>query len=317
MAYTTPDAKQALKRRLGQMSDVLLQLNHERQEVIRPVLEHAREYVLLSVRGLAHKLRIDPSTLARMVRDCGFRSYREFQEYLHELSMVQATPFDLITRFTSAEAGGADFISESIKQDVANLHALLQLTDINRVTAVGRRFWKTRRILIMGGDQAAVLVRYLGYQLSVLGLPTIVATTPGEVVHLARSTGKHDLVIAITFRRGLRQTVEGVQLARRKGAYCVGIADSYLSPLSRYAHELFLASVQTTGFGVSYVAPIALIDILMNSCAKRGGSRAIAFVKEGAEEQRNGFRWFRELGGRRESASRRDKNVNQSHRPRK
>jgi DNA-binding MurR/RpiR family transcriptional regulator len=249
-----------------------------------------------------------------MVRDCGFASYREFQEYLHELSMVQATPFDLITRFTSADAGGADFVSESIKQDVANLHALLQLTDINRVAAIGRRFWKARRILIMGGDQAAVLVKYLGYQLSVLGLPTISAITPGEVVHLARSTGKHDLIVAITFRRGLRQTVEGVQLARRKGAYCIGIADSYLSPLSRYTHELFLASVQTTGFGVSYVAPIALIDVLTNSCAKRGGPRAVAFVKEGAEEQRNGFRWFRELGGRRDSASRRDKNVNNQSR---
>jgi DNA-binding MurR/RpiR family transcriptional regulator len=268
---------------------------------MRPVLERAREYVLLSVRGLASKLQIDPSTLARMVRDCSFASYREFQEYLHELSIMQATPFDLMRRLASAESGDAGFVTESIKQEVANLQALQQLTDVNRVKALGQRFWEARRILVMAGDQAAVLGKYLGYHLSVLGVAATLAVTPGEVIHLARSTSRHDLVIAITFRRGLRQTVEGAQLARRNGAYCIGIADSYLSPLSRCAHELFLASVQTTGFGVSYVAPIALIDVIMTACAKCGGARAIAFLKEGAEEQRSGFRWFRESGIRKES----------------
>ena len=35
--------------------------------------------------------------------------------------------------------------------------------------------------------------------------------------------GKKDLVIAISFRRGLRQTVEGLQQAHANGAYCVAL----------------------------------------------------------------------------------------------
>jgi DNA-binding MurR/RpiR family transcriptional regulator len=42
--------------------------------------------------------------------------------------------------------------------------------------------------------------------------------------------------------------VEGMQRAKAAGTYCVGITDTYLSPLAQYADEFFLASV---GFSLS------------------------------------------------------------------
>jgi len=54
------------------------QLSAKRQEVIRPILEHPREYVLLSVRAIAKRLHTDPATVVRIVRGLGFSSYRDF-----------------------------------------------------------------------------------------------------------------------------------------------------------------------------------------------------------------------------------------------
>src|SRR5207248_11250948 len=70
------------------------QLSVKRQEIIRPILEHPREYVLLSVRAIAKRLRTDPATIVRIVRGLGFSSYREFQHHLHELSLAFATSLD-------------------------------------------------------------------------------------------------------------------------------------------------------------------------------------------------------------------------------
>src|SRR6202011_2035915 len=69
-------------------------LSAKRQEIIRPILEHPREYVLLSVRALAKYLRTDPATIVRIVRGLGFSSYRQFQHHLHELSLAYATSLD-------------------------------------------------------------------------------------------------------------------------------------------------------------------------------------------------------------------------------
>src|SRR5690348_17530981 len=76
---------------LGERID---QLSIKRQEIIRPILEHPREYVLLSVRAMAARLQTDPATIVRIVRGLGFDSYREFQRHLHEVSLAFATSLD-------------------------------------------------------------------------------------------------------------------------------------------------------------------------------------------------------------------------------
>jgi DNA-binding MurR/RpiR family transcriptional regulator len=273
------------------LAERIEQLSIKRQEIIRPILEHPREYVLLSVRAMATRLRTDPATIVRIVRGLGFGSYREFQRHLHELSLAFATSLDTM------QAGGREssvpsHVSESLEQDLKNLQGLKNSLDAQRLVALAKRFHEARRIVLLAGDLAIQLAQYLEYQISLLGLPIFAATTTGRILHLVRSVNKQDLVIAISFRRGLRQTIEGAQQARDRGAYCVGISDTYLSPLARECDEIFLASVESTSFGASYVAPVALLNSLLAAVGQYRRSQTLAIVKEIAEEQRKGFRWY-------------------------
>lgn len=148
--------------------------------------------------------------------------------------------------------------------------------------------------MLLGGDLATVLVNFLQYGLAVLDLPAIACTRPGEVVHAVRALQRADLVLAITFRRGLRQTVEGLQHARARGAYCVGLTDTHLSPLARFAQESFVTPVESTLYGVSYVAPMAFLNMVLAACAATRKTRTIQLMKAADAEQRTGFRWYRD-----------------------
>jgi DNA-binding MurR/RpiR family transcriptional regulator len=265
-------------------------LSAKRQEIIRPILEHPREYVLLSVRAMAKRLGTDPATIVRIVRGLGFTHYRAFQHHLHELSLAFATSLD-----TLQAAGDHDmpaFVRDSLEKDLKNLQGVKNSLDAKRLAALAKRIYEARRIVILAGDLASVLAEFLDYHLTFLGLPIFTATSAGRITHLARSVNKRDVVIAITFRRGLRQTVEGAQHARSHGAYCVGITDTYLSPLARDCQELFISSIESTSFGASYCAPVALMDALLAACAQYKRPHTLALVKEIAEEQRKGFRWY-------------------------
>jgi DNA-binding MurR/RpiR family transcriptional regulator len=114
------------------------------------------------------------------------------------------------------------------------------------------------------------------------------------VVHAVRGLNKSDVVIAITFRRGLRQTVEGVRQARARGAYCVGVTDTHLSPLARFAHEYYVTPVDSPLYGVSYVAPMSLLNLLLVSCVTARKARTIRLLETANTEQRDGFRWYRD-----------------------
>jgi DNA-binding MurR/RpiR family transcriptional regulator len=266
-------------------------LSVKRQETIRPILEHPREYVLLSVRAMAKRLRTDPATIVRIVRGLGFGSYREFQRHLHELSLAFATSLD--TMQSGGNVGSMpSHVRDSLEQDLKNLQGLKNSLDAKRLIDLAKRFYDARRIVLIAGDLAVHLAHYLEYQISLLGLPIFAATSAGRILHVVRSVNKQDLVIAISFRRGLRQTIEGAEQAHARGAYCVGISDTYVSPLARECDELFLASIESTSFGASYAAPIALMNAILAAVGQYRRTQTLALVKEIAEEQRKGFRWY-------------------------
>src|SRR3989440_10303782 len=145
------------------------QLSIKRQEIIRPILEHPREYVLLSVRAMAKRLRTDPATIVRIVRGLGFGSYREFQHHLHELSMALATSLDTM-QHSGADSTMPAFVRDSLEQDLKNVQGLKHSLDAQRLAALARRFYEARRIVILAGDLASVLAEFLDYQITFLGL---------------------------------------------------------------------------------------------------------------------------------------------------
>src|SRR5947208_15799475 len=98
------------------------QLSIKRQEIIRPSLEHPREFVLLSVRAMATRLQTDPATIVRIVRGLGFGSYREFQRHLHELSLAYATSLDTM-QSGGREGSRPSHVRDSLEQDLKTCRA--------------------------------------------------------------------------------------------------------------------------------------------------------------------------------------------------
>jgi RpiR family transcriptional regulator, carbohydrate utilization regulator len=272
------------------LAERIHELNPKRQEIVRPILEHPREYVLLSVRALAKRLNTDPATIIRIVHGLGFESYKDFQRHLHDLSLTFATSLDTMQQGSTGSPSSP--ARDSIFHALKNLQALKNSLNTNRFTPLSKRVYAARRIVILATDLYAIPADYLGYQLNVLGLPVYVASSVGSGFHSVRSLTDKDLVFAITFRRGIRVTVECTEQARQNGAYCVGITDTFLSPLARVCHEVFLASTDSVYFGASYTAPITLIDAMLAAIAEYKRPRTMEIVRALDEEQRKGSRWF-------------------------
>ena len=268
-------------------------LSPKRQEVIRPLLEHPRRYVLHSLRDLAAELDSAPATLLRIAREMGFPRFHDFRRYLHELSVAQATPFDVLESSTG-NSGLEGRIAESLNHDLANLRGLSHSVDKKRLIALVKKLYAADSVLVVGGDMAESLARFLEYNLMVIGLNATRASGAGEALHRVRQVSRRDVVIGISFRRGLRQTVEALRVARARGAYAVGITDSSISPVARYANEYFVAPTEGPLYAGSYVAALGLINVLLVVCSHYRRGRTLNVFRELEKEQRSGFRWFTE-----------------------
>src|SRR4029077_9666605 len=99
------------------VAEIVRRISRKRKELIRPILENPGDYVLLSVRSLAQKLGKDPATTLRIIQGMGFRAYRDFQRYLQNLSVVHATPLNLMKSAAEPGAGTLNQIKQSFDQD--------------------------------------------------------------------------------------------------------------------------------------------------------------------------------------------------------
>ena len=271
---------------------LLKRLRRKRRALMQRVLENPRQHVLSSIRTLAREMRAQPSTLLRAVQAMGFDTYKDFQRYLHELSVIVATPLDLMRESSNANSGMTAHVRKALDFALKNLQTVRNSIDPAQLEHLAKQMYRADRILIIGGDLASSLVWFLEYSLRLIGLPVIAATSYGAIVHLTRSARPPDMVIAISFRRGLRQTVEGLQQARVKRAYCVGITDSVVSPIARNSDQYFLASIESSSYGGSYVSPMALLDTILVACAQYHRKRTLRLLREADRESRSGTRWY-------------------------
>jgi RpiR family carbohydrate utilization transcriptional regulator len=269
----------------------LNQLSEKRQQIIRPVLESPREFVLLNVRDMAHRLATAPATIVRIVQGLGFKNYKSFQHYLHDLSVTSATILDSM-QSAGSTTQTPKFLKGSRKQIQENLEFVMERVDLQQVLNIAIRIHEAKRILLLGGDMASALVEYMEYHLTIAGLPVIASVNPGRATHLVRSMGEDDIVIGISFRRGLRMTIEGIEKARENGAYCIGITDSVLSPLARFSNELVIVPINSLSFAASYVAPIALIDLITAGVGNLRRKQVVDRLKDADQEQKHGYRWY-------------------------
>jgi DNA-binding MurR/RpiR family transcriptional regulator len=101
-------------------------------------------------------------------------------------------------------------------------------------------------------------------------------------------------LIAITFGRGLRETVEAVQRAKEKDVPTFGITDSNKSPLAKFCERYLIASTDRSSFLDSYVAPISVINAILVACAHIKPKRALEWLEQSDKEYESGKRWYRE-----------------------
>src|SRR5215510_11497972 len=129
------------------LQERLVKLTAKRQEILRPVLEQPRGFVLLSVRDMAKRLNTDPATIVRIVRVLGFANFREFQKHLHDLSIAFATSADTMQAAGPGRDGHLSYLGDSLDRDLRNLQTLKNTLDGGRLVELAKRIYASRRII--------------------------------------------------------------------------------------------------------------------------------------------------------------------------
>ncbi|PYP87183.1 MAG: hypothetical protein DMF61_11110 [Blastocatellia bacterium AA13] len=290
------------------------QLNPRRRELVRAILDNPGENFFLSSRELARRFEVDAATIVRTIQALGYDRFADFAADLRRHFVTRITPYTVMKAAAREHRSLADQIRHSVERDSENLSVLKSSLDIEGIIELAKLIHRSRHIIVVGVDLAASLAWFLAYCLTPLGLAGEAPIgSSGNLRHRIDMLNEKDLLIAISFGRCLRETVEAVQRANRRGATTFGITDSDTTPIARYSDKHLVATVASPSMTGSYAAPLSLLNAILITCAHYKERRSLALMRQWEKEYTSGSRWFQEPArrGKQEAAARPKKPVKQ------
>ena len=267
-----------------------------RRRLIQATLESSDETHFLSSRALARRLRVDPATIVRTIQALGYERYADFAADLRAHFVSHITPYRILEATVREKGTVIDHVRHSLDRDMANLSQLRSGLDPARVVDFAQRIHRAQKILVIGIDLAAALSWYLAYGLTPLGFDAESPVgTAGVLLHKVRLLTPKDLLIAISFGRCLRDTVETVRLAHERKVPTFGITDTDTTPIARKCDGYLLASTASSTFAGSYVAPQALLNSILLACAELKAKRSLELLRQTEQDYVSGPRWSESL----------------------
>jgi DNA-binding MurR/RpiR family transcriptional regulator len=279
-------------------------LSGSRRRLIREILDNHEETFFLSSREMAKRYKVDAATIVRTVQALGYERFADFAADLRQHFVNHITPYTVLKAATQEKRSVTQQIQHCLERDLENLSVLRSSLAAARVVDLAKRIHGARSILVVGVDLAASLSWFLAYGLTPLGFAAEAPIgSTGNLQHKIDLLTPKDLLVAISFGKCLRETVEAVDRARGRGIPTFGITDSDTTPIALHCDEYLLASTSSPSFTGSYVAPIGLLNTIIVACAHLRPKRALAMLSRTEQEYRTGRRWYQEPMRRSRSAS--------------
>jgi len=289
------DGSTPLIERLAQSQS---HLSKSRRQLLQAILEDHEETFFLSSRELAERYGVDAATIVRTIQALGYEKFADFSADLRRHFVMQITPYTAMKAAAQTKGSVIDHIHHSIERDLKNLNSLKALLNPDRIVELAKLIYRSQRIVVVGIDFAATLAWPLAYGLMRLGLSAEAPIgSAGHLKHKIRTLTKKDLLIAISFGLGLKETVEAVLLARKQDVPTFGLTDSDTSPIARYCDAYVIAPTTRASFIDSYVAPVAAINAILVACAHMRPHRSLAFLSQSDEEPMLKARWYQDSKG--------------------
>ena len=277
-------------------------LSGSRRRLIREILDNHEKTFFLSSREMAKRYNVDAATIVRTVQALGYERFADFAADLRQHFVNHITPYTVLKAATQQKRSVSDQVQHCLERDVESLSVLRSSLEADRAVELAKKIHNARRILVVGVDLAASLAWFLAYGLIPLGFDAEAPVgSTGNLQHKIDLLTDKDLMVAISFGRCLRETVEAVERAHARGVPTFGITDSSTTPIALHCDDCLVASTSSPSFTGSYVAPMAVLNTIIVACAHLRPKRALAMLGRTEQEYRTGKRWYQEPVNRKRS----------------
>lgn len=234
------------------------------------ILDNYDRAAFMTAARLGETASVSESTVVRFAAQLGYDGYPEMQKALQELIRGKLTSIQRI-QVSRDQMSGADILGSVMQRDMNSIHNVIEQLDRDAFSWAVDKLLGAEHIYILGVRSSSFLAGYLNFYLHLLSenVTLVQSNAAGEIFEQLLRIGPGDVMIAISFPRYSKVTMNTVKFAQDRGATIVAITDNELSPVYQMAEAALLAPSEMISFVDSMVAPLSLINALLIAVGSR------------------------------------------------
>lgn len=257
------------------------ELTASQQKIAQYLLKNYEKAAFLTAAKLGKEVGISESTVVRFATVLGYSGYPELQIVLQDMIKEQLTTVNKLKHSINNVYKGKDILYQVLQSDLDNLENTMNEVSPQSFEQLIDLILKSDVIYIVGLRTAASMALFFNQALS-LFLRNTKSITYGmeNLFEQIAGINKKDLLIAISFPRYTRRTVEIVEIANKKGAKTAAITDNILSPIAQKSNVSLIARSNLNSFVNSFTAPLSIINAIVTAVSIRKGKQTFKKLSE-------------------------------------
>jgi DNA-binding MurR/RpiR family transcriptional regulator len=254
------------------------------QQASRYLIDHPNEIATESMRTIASRGGVPPTTLLRLAQQLGFDGWSAFKESVTRELGLSSDTYGKRAQKLAEQPRDAALIDEIFEVHQQNLTHTRQV-GAESLASAARLLEQARQVHITG-FRACFPIAFSALYVYRLFRPEVhlIDGQGGSLEMQVRGIASHDALMVISFAPYSREALYVTEQARHSGARIIALTDSLASPLSLQADETVLFSTRSPSFFPSVTAAMAATESLLELLAARAGAEGIARI-EAAEAQ--------------------------------
>lgn len=236
------------------------------------VLANPFQAATMTIDELAGAVGMSVATANRFARALEFDGYPQFRAELVKAFETTLAPVEKLRTELQREASSVEIFSASLEEDLDNIQGTLRQLNAAACEHAVDMILRAPRIFVLGFSTSAYLGSILAHRLDpCCSIVQTIANDAGPTQAARRlfKLTREDLMIAISFPRYNKFTIELLGIARERGAKVLAITDSTSSPLVPLADIVLYAKSERRLSANSEAAALALIEALCGAVVHR------------------------------------------------
>lgn len=245
------------------------------------ILENYDKAAFMTASKLGKLVGVSESTVVRFATVLGYDGYPSMQRALQEMIRSRLTSTQRIQQ-AGELLDQDDMLGAVLNTDIENLREMEAHADRDAFNDVVERIQNARNIYILGVRSSSFVAGYLNFYMHLLfeNVTLVQSNAAGEILEQLFRIGPEDVLIAISFPRYSKVTINTVKFAQDRGATIIAMTDNDLSPIYQMSDAALLAPCEMISFVDSMAAPVSVINALLLALANRVGADVSATFAE-------------------------------------